>query len=87
MVLSFATVGTASAAGTSVVAPAPLPPAGIEVIVVTAKRPTAQPVQPIYEVVVTAKRVSTSAQRTPPTTAIELPKIELAVGGPPVIRL
>jgi len=88
--LSFGAVGAASAAGMGVAAPAAFP-AGIEVIVVTAKRPAAPaPVaaEPIYEVIVTGKRApSTDAARTAPTTAIEMPKVELAVGGPPVVRL
>ena len=88
--LSLGTMGAASAAGTGVVAPASEPPAGIEVIVVTAKRPAAQPVgadEPIYEVVVTAKRaIYLNTNRTPPGMAIDLPKLELAVSDS-VIRL
>jgi hypothetical protein len=84
--LALGTVA-ASAAGASGAAPAKAPPAGIEVIVVTAKRPPAQPAaaEPIYEVIVTAKRVSTdsSANRAPalavPAIAIEAPTLELAI--------
>ena len=88
--LSFGAVLSAAAAGTHVAAPAPLPPAGIEVIVVTAKRPAVQPVdaaQPIEEFIVTAKRVAHSPQRTPPVMAIEIPKFEFAVAEPLLIRL
>ena len=59
--LSLGTVTSASAAGTNVAAPAQVPDAGIEVIVVTAKRPAAQPIdtaQPIDEFIVTAKRAT-----------------------------
>jgi hypothetical protein len=87
--LSLGAVLSAAAAGTHVAAPA-LPPAGIEVIVVTAKRLAVQPVasaQPIEEFIVTAKRVVNSPQRTPPVMAIELPAFEFAVAEPLVIRL
>jgi len=88
--LSFGAVLSAAAAGTHVAAPAPLPPAGIEVIVVTAKRPAVQPVdaaQPIEEFIVTAKRVVDSPTRIPPVMAVEIPKFEFAVAEPLVIRL
>ncbi len=58
--VSLGTVTSAFAAGTNVAAPVQVP-AGIEVIVVTAKRPVVQPVdtaQPIYEFIVTAKRAT-----------------------------
>ena len=67
-----------------------VPDAGIEVIVVTAKRPVVQPVaaaQPIYEFIVTAKRAAKAPARTPPVMPIEMPKLELAVSEPSVIRL
>jgi hypothetical protein len=89
--LSLGAASVASAAGTSVAAPASFP-AGIEVIVVTAKRAPVADVQPIYEVIVTAKRptTTTTAQRTPPApataTAIEMPKVELAIADN-VVRL
>ena len=78
--LSLGAVGAASASGASAAAPASFP-AGIEVIVVTAKRPATPVAAPaIYEVIVTAKRpTTTSAQRTPPASAIEMPKVELAI--------
>jgi hypothetical protein len=86
--LTLGTITSAFAAGTSGVAPVKAPPTGIEVIVVTAKRPTAQPVdEPIYEVVVTAKRtINASTNRTPPVMAIDMPKLDLAVSDS-VIRL
>jgi hypothetical protein len=87
--LSLGTVTSASAAGTNVAAPAQVPDAGIEVIVVTAKRPAAQPVdtaQSIDEVIVTARRAAKAVRRTPPAMPVEMPKLELAVAGP-VIRL
>ena len=87
--LSLGTVTSASAAGTNVAAHAPLP-AGIEVIVVTAKRPAVQPVDAapaIAEFVVTAKRAASAPVRTPPAMPIEMPKLELAVSAPSVIRL
>jgi len=86
--LSVGAMDAASAAGTSGAAPAPFP-AGIEVIVVTAKRP-APPIaatEAIYEVVVTAKRATnTNARPTPPAAVIETPKVELAIADG-VIRL
>ena len=89
--LSIGAVTSASAAGTSVAAPVQLPDAGIEVIVVTAKRPALQPAaanEPIEEIVVTAKRpVKTNAERTPPAMPIVMPKLELAFSEQPVIRL
>ena len=88
--MSLGPVTSASAAGTNVAARAPVPPAGIEVIIVTAKRLTAQPIaaaQPIEEFIVTAKRVINSPARTPPVMAIEIPRFEFAVAEPLVIRL
>ena len=89
--LSLGAVTSASAAGTRVAAPALLPDAGIEVIVVTAKRPASQPAsanEPIEEIVVTAKRpTKTSLERTPPAMPIVMPKLELAVAEQPVFRL
>jgi hypothetical protein len=87
--LSLGTVTTASAAATTVAAPAQVPDAGIEVIVVTAKRPAAQPAaQPIDEFIVTAKRAAkVEADRTPPAMQVEIPKLELALGAPPPVRL
>jgi hypothetical protein len=88
--LSLGAVTSASAAGAHVAAPAQVPAAGIEVIVVTAKRLPTAPVaaaQPIDEFVVIAKRVATPGDHTPPAMAIETPKLELAIGGPPVVRL
>ena len=92
--LALGTVA-ASAAGASGAAPAKEPPAGIEVIVVTAKRPPAQPAtaaETIYEVIVTAKRVTSdaNANRAPfvasPAIAIEAPKFELSLADT-VVRL
>ena len=91
ILLSLGAAASASAAGTNVAAPVQVPAAGIEVIVVTAKRPA--PVQlvfaaePIHEVIVTAKRARQPADRTPPAMAIEMPKLELAISEPPVITL
>ncbi len=88
--VSLATVTSAFAAGTTVAAPPQVPDAGIEVIVVTAKRPVVQPVdtaQPIYELIVTAKRPTRAADRTPPVMPIEMPKVDLATVGTRVIRL
>ena len=88
--LSLGTVTAACAAGTNVAAPARVPDTGIEVIVVTAKRLTAQPADAaltIDEFIVTAKRVVKAADRTPPVMAIEMPKLEFAVAEPLVIRL
>jgi hypothetical protein len=88
--LSLGAVLSAAAAGTHVAAPVPLPPAGIEVIVVTAKRPAVQPVataEAIEEFIVTAKRVVSTPARTPPAMAIEIPTFEFAVAEPLVIRL
>ena len=90
-VLSFGTITSAAAAGAAnVAAAAAVPPAGIEVIVVTAKRPVVQPVavaRPIDEFIVVAKRAVTTTSRTPPVMAIEMPKLELAVAEPLVIGL
>jgi hypothetical protein len=89
-VLSLGAVLSAAAAGTHVAGPAPLPPAGIEVIVVTAKRPAVQPAataEAIEEFIVTAKRIVHSPAQTPPVLAIEIPKFEFAVTEPLVIRL
>ena len=89
--LSLGAVTSASAAGLDVAAPAHVTDDGVEVIVVTAKRPAAQPVsaeQSIYELVVTAKRAAKAeAARTPPATAMEMPKLELARAERPVFRL
>jgi hypothetical protein len=88
--LSFGAALSAAAAGAHVAASAPLPPAGIEVIVVTAKRPAVEPVaaaEAIEEFIVTAKRLVDSPTRTPPVMAIEIPKFEFAVTEPLVIRL
>jgi hypothetical protein len=87
--LSLGTVTSASATGTNVAASARLPDDGVEVIVVTAKRPAAQPVadEPIEEIIVTAKRPTKArTDRTPPAMPIVLPKLELAAE-PLVIRL
>ena len=87
---SLGTITSVSAAAPNVAAPAQVPDAGIEVIVVTAKRPAAQPIeaaQPIDEFIVTAKRPAKAADRTPPAMAIEMPKLEFAVAAPPVVRL
>jgi hypothetical protein len=89
--LSLGVVASAAAAGTAGVAPAIVPPAGIEVIVVTAKRPAA-PIadEPIYEVIVTAKRPTqlntNPAPLVAPVMAIDRPTLELAVSDT-VIRL
>ena len=89
--LSIGALTSASAEGTRVAAPALLPDSGIEVIVVTAKRPAAQPAsadEPIEEIVVTAKRPTRSnLERTPPAMPIVMPKLEFAVAEPPVFRL
>jgi hypothetical protein len=90
--LSLGTVTSAGAAGTNGAAPVQVPDAGIEVIVVTAKRlpvPSiaAAAAQPIDEFIVIAKRVTAAPERTPPVMAIEMPKVELAVAKPAVIRL
>ena len=82
--LSLGTVTSAFAAGTNVAAPALMPDAGIEVIVVTAKRPAAQPID---EFIVTGKRAAKAVGRTPPAMPIEMPKLDLAVAAPSVIRL
>jgi hypothetical protein len=86
---SLGMVTSASAAGLNIAAPAQLP-AGIEVIVVTAKRPAVQPVDAapaIFELVVTAKRTASAPVRTPPAMPIAMPKLDLAVSAPSVIRL
>ena len=91
--LSLGTVMSAGAAGMNVAAPVQLPDAGIEVIVVTAKRVPIAPIapvaaaQPIDEFVVIAKRAAAAPDRPPPAMAIEMPKVELAVAKPSVIRL
>ena len=89
--LSIGAVTSASAAGTSVAAPAQRPDAGIEVIVVTAKRPAGQPAsanEPIEEIVVTAKRpTKANPERTPPAIPLVMPKLELALAEQPVFRL
>ena len=88
--LALGAVTSASAAGANLAGPARAFPAGIEVIVVTAKRPIAQPVpaaQPIEEIVVTAKRVAQPAQPVRPVMAIEMPKVEFAVAEPLLFRL
>jgi len=87
--LSLGTITSASAAALNAAAPAQVP-AGIEVIVVTAKRPAVQPVDAmpaIFELVVTAKRPASAPVRTPPAMPIAMPKLELAVAAPSVIRL
>jgi hypothetical protein len=94
---SIGAVTSASAEGTRVAEPVLLPDAGIEVIVVTARRPAAQPAstyEPIEEIVVTAKRpTKTNQERTPPAMPIviampiAMPKLELAVAERPVFRL
>jgi hypothetical protein len=89
--LSIGAVTSASAEGMRAAAPALLPDEGIEVIVVTAKRPT-QPAasadEPIEEIVVTAKRpTKTNRDRTPPAMPIAMPKLDLAVAEQPVFRL
>ena len=85
--LSVGAVTSASAEGTRVAAP----DEGIEVIVVTAKRPAGQSAsanEPIEEIVVTAKRpTKTSLERTPPTVPIVMPKLELAAAEQPVFKL
>ena len=89
--LSIGAVTSASAEGTRVAAPALLPDAGIEVIVVTAKRPAGQSAsanEPIEEIVVTAKRpAQANLERTPPAMPIMMPKLELAVAERPVFKL
>ncbi len=87
--LSLGTVTSASAAGTNAAGPAQLP-AGIEVIVVTAKRPAVQPLDAapaIAEFVVTARRTTRAPARTPPAMPIEMPKLDLAVSAASVILL
>lgn len=88
--LALGAVPSASAAGANIAAPAYFTDAGVEVIVVTAKRPAAKPVDAepaIYEVVVTAKRPANKANDAPPAMAIEMPKLELALAEPSVFRL
>ncbi len=81
--LSLGATSTVWAAGADVAAPAPGTDEGIEVVVVTARRPV-----PVYEVVVTGKRASkTKADRTPPAMAVEVPKLELARSERPKFRL
>jgi hypothetical protein len=87
--LSLGTVTSALAAGTNVAAQAGLPEDGVEVIVVTAKRPAAQPVadEPIETIIVTAKRpTKANVDRVAPAMPISLPKLELAAE-PLLIRL
>ena len=87
--LSLGTMTSALASGTSVAAPASFADDGVEVIVVTAKRPAAQPVADdgVEVIVVRAKRPTPSnAERTPPAMPIVMPKLELAAE-PLVIRL
>ena len=87
--LSLGTVTSALAAGTNVGAKAGFPDDGIEVIVVTAKRPVAQPVvdEPIETIIVTGKRpAKASPDRVAPAMPILMPKLELAAE-PLVIRL
>jgi hypothetical protein len=86
--LSIGAATSASAEGTRAPAPAVLPDAGIEVIVVTAKRPAGQSAsadEPIEEIVVTAKRPTRTP--TPPAMPIVMPKLEFAVAEQPVFRL
>ena len=88
--LSLGGVTSVSAGGTNVAAPAQIPAAGIEVIVVTAKRPAAKPIdaaRPIDEFIVTGKRSAAAQVRTPPPIKIEMPRLEVAVEEPPVVRL
>jgi hypothetical protein len=88
--LALGAVTSAAAAGTNLAGRAQAFPAGIEVIVVTAKRPTAEPgqaAQPIEEIIVTAKRVAQPAEPVRPVMAIDLPKVEFAVSEPLLIRL
>jgi hypothetical protein len=89
---SFGTVAYAAAASANGAAPPRAPDAGIEVIVVTAKWPVVEPVvvpavaaQP-SELIVTGKRATKAAERTPPVMAVEIPTLELAVE-PLVVRL
>ena len=87
--LSLGTVTAAFASGPSVAGPASFAGDGVEVIVVTAKRPVAQPVadEAVEVIVVTAKRpTQSSPERTPPAMPIVMPKLELAAE-PLVIRL
>lgn len=57
----------------------------VEVIIVTAKR---LPPETIDVVVVTAKRPVASVEaKAPPALPIEMPRLEFAIGGPPVVRL
>jgi hypothetical protein len=84
---SFGALSTASAAGTSIAAPARALDDSVEVIVVTAKRPAAQPVdEPIEEFIVTAKRIKAPPAPTPPAMAVEMPKLTLAAE-PLVVKL
>lgn len=92
--LSLGTVTSAGAAGTNVAAPVRVPDAGIEVIVVTAKRlpmpsfaVAVAAAQPIDEFIVIAKRTTAAPDRTPPVMAIEMPEVEFALAKPEVIRL
>jgi hypothetical protein len=92
---SLLSLGTMSAlaSGTNATASARALDDGVEVIVVTAKRPAVQPVaEPVEVIVVTAKRPNANANaeanvdRTPPAMPIVTPKLELA-HEPLVIRL
>lgn len=83
--VSLGMVTSAFAAGPNVAAPARIPDVGIEVIVVTAKRPAVQPVdaaRPIAELIVTAKRAVEPVRPAPPAMPIEIPKLTLSVAEP-----
>jgi hypothetical protein len=80
--LLIGAAGSAWAEGN--VAPKPATAEEIEVIVVTAKRP---PAEIIDEVIVVAKRPAKAEVRTPPAMPIELPRLELAIAAPPVVKL
>ena len=81
--LLLGTVGSAWAAGN--VVPKPAVAEQIEVIVVTAKRPSPDVID---EVIVIGKRPTTTVVvRTPPAMPIELPRVEFAIAAPPVVRL
>jgi hypothetical protein len=88
--LSLGGVTAVSAGGANAAAPAQVPAAGIEVIVVTAKRLATKPIdaaEPIAEFIVMGKRSGAPEIRTPPPMAIEMPRLEVAVEEPPVVRL
>ena len=82
-------VMSANAAGTSVAAPTKaLAQTVVEVLVVTAKRPTVA--ETIEAIIVTAKRPSASSvtvERSPPAMAVERPKLELALDDRLAFRL